>query len=385
MALMNTIESIPATRTTLHFNTPEKNAAHGRAVKMLLFSLLAGALVAWATPPVALVAGMIFAVCIGNPLQKSGHHFAKGLLQICVVMLGFGMNLPVILRAGWNGSLFAALTIGTTLALGYWIGGRLKINRNTSILISAGTAICGGSAIAAVGSVLAVTEGEIAVAMGTVFLLNAAALYLFPVMGHALHLSQHQFGTWAGVAIHDISSVVGAALAYGNDALETATAVKLSRTLWIVPLTLGLALWLHGAETTAGGRGGGRRCFTNAHTTGEGGDPVVHRLLPARIGGPQLHPGRGCVVTGDRACGEGRADAGALPHRGEPHAGGVAHGGVEGGSAGDAALGVHQRGIAAVYCLCAGALTAVLPAQGWHLAWVCYIDAAIIPNIIHPL
>ena len=125
-------------------------------------------------------------------------------------MLGFGMNLPIILRAGWNGSLFTALTIGTTLLLGYWIGKRLEVNRNTSILISAGTAICGGSAIAAVGSVLSVTEGEIAVAMGTVFVLNAVALYLFPFLGHVLHLSQHQFGVWAGVGIHDISSVVGA-------------------------------------------------------------------------------------------------------------------------------------------------------------------------------
>lgn len=209
----------------------------GRAA---LFALLASCLIGWATPPVALVAGMLFALCLGNPYHHQGHKIAKRLLQICVVMLGFGMNLPVILRAGWNGSLFAALTIGTTLLLGYWIGRRLDINRNTSILISAGTAICGGSAIAAVGSVLAVTEGEIAVAMGTVFLLNAIALYLFPFMGHALHLSQHQFGVWAGVAIHDVSSVVGAALPYGSDALETATAVKLSRTLWIVPLTLAL-------------------------------------------------------------------------------------------------------------------------------------------------
>jgi uncharacterized integral membrane protein (TIGR00698 family) len=202
-------------------------ASPGRAAKVVVFVLIAAGLIAWATPPVALIAGMIFTLCLGNPFHHRGHKIAKRLLQICVVMLGFGMNLPVI---------------GTTLLLGYWIGRRLDINRNTSILISAGTAICGGSAIAAVGSVLAVTEGEIAVAMGTVFLLNAVALYLFPFLGHALHLSQHQFGVWAGVAIHDVSSVVGAALPYGSDALETATAVKLSRTLWIVPLTLGLVI-----------------------------------------------------------------------------------------------------------------------------------------------
>jgi uncharacterized integral membrane protein (TIGR00698 family) len=214
--------------------------APNHTAKIIVFMLVAAALIVWATPPVALIAGIIFALCLGNPFHHRGHKIAKYLLQICVVLLGFGMNLPVILRAGWNGSLFAALTIGTTLSLGYWIGRRLDINRNTSILISAGTAICGGSAIAAVGSVLAVTEGEIAVAMGTVFLLNAVALYLFPFLGHAMHLNQHQFGIWAGVAIHDVSSVVGAALPYGKEALETATAVKLSRTLWIIPLTLGL-------------------------------------------------------------------------------------------------------------------------------------------------
>jgi uncharacterized integral membrane protein (TIGR00698 family) len=229
---------------TLHSENKSTSwiASPSHTAKVIVFVLVAAGLIAWATPPVALVAGMIFTLCLGNPFHHRGHKIAKRLLQICVVMLGFGMNLPVILRAGWNGSLFAALTISTTLLLGYWIGRRLDINRNTSMLISAGTAICGGSAIAAVGSVLAVTEGEIAVAMGTVFLLNAIALYLFPFLGHALHLSQHQFGIWAGVAIHDVSSVVGATLPYGNDALETATAVKLSRTLWIVALTLGLVI-----------------------------------------------------------------------------------------------------------------------------------------------
>jgi uncharacterized integral membrane protein (TIGR00698 family) len=158
------------------------------------------------------------------------------------VLLGFGMNLPVVLRLGLNGSLFAAATICATLLLGYWLGGRLALNKKTTALISAGTAICGGSAIAAVGSVIAVTEAEIAVAIGTVFLLNAVALYAFPFIGHALNLSQAQFGLWSGVAIHDISSVVGAAMSYGPDSLETATAVKLSRTLWIVPLTLFMAM-----------------------------------------------------------------------------------------------------------------------------------------------
>lgn len=201
----------------------------------------------------ALVVGMIFALIFGVPFPSHGPRLSKTLLQVCVVLLGFSMNLPVVLRAGLNGSLFAVATIGATLLLGFWLGGRLALNSKTSALISAGTAICGGSAIAAVGSVIVVTEAEIAVAIGTVFLLNAAALYLFPLVGHALHLSQTEFGLWAGVAVHDISSVVGAAMSYGSGSLETATAVKLSRTLWIAPLTLGMALWFRRKLTDAPG------------------------------------------------------------------------------------------------------------------------------------
>ena len=138
--------------------------------------------------------------------------------------------------------MFAAITIGATLALGYWLAGRLSLDRKTTVLISARTAICGGSAIAAVGLVIGVTEAEIAVVIGTVFLLNAAALYLFSFLGHALLLSQGQFGLWSGVAIHDISSVVGPAVSYGLNCLQTATAVKLSQTIWIVPLPLLMAM-----------------------------------------------------------------------------------------------------------------------------------------------
>ena len=156
-----------------------------------------------------------------------------------MVFLGFGMDLPVVLRTGLQGAGLAAATIAMTLGLGWVLGKRLGIERKVSALISAGTAVCGGSAIAAVGSVIGVDESEISVAMGTVFILNAAALYVFPVVGHSLGLTQIQFGTWAGIAIHDISSVVGASAHYGLDALHTATAVKLSRALWIIPLALG--------------------------------------------------------------------------------------------------------------------------------------------------
>ena len=223
-------------------NVPGTPAPH--PVRIIILVLTAISLVIWASPPVALIAGILFTLAIGHPFVHWNHKITKWLLQICVVLLGFGMNLPVVLRLGLNGSLFAAATIGATLTLGYWLGRKLALDRKTTVLISAGTAICGGSAIAAVSSVIAATEAEIAVSIGTIFLLNAVALYLFPVAGHLLHLSQAQFGLWAGVAIHDISSVVGAGLSYGPDALTTATAVKLSRTLWIVPLTLVLAFAL---------------------------------------------------------------------------------------------------------------------------------------------
>jgi uncharacterized integral membrane protein (TIGR00698 family) len=194
------------------------------------------------SPPVALALGIGLALTVGNPFLSFSKQGAKWLLQGCVVALGFGMNLAVVLEVGKSGLIFAAGSILLTLVLGALVGHWLRINTRTSALISAGTAICGGSAVAAVGSVIGAVEGEITVAMGTTFLLNAVALYLFPVVGHALHLSQTQFGTWAGIAIHDISSVVGAASHYGQTALETATAVKLSRALWIVPVAFGAAL-----------------------------------------------------------------------------------------------------------------------------------------------
>ncbi len=192
----------------------------------------------WGSPPLALALGIALGLTHENPFSAIGKRANKPLLQTSVVLLGFGMNLTVVLEAGRNGLLFAAASILLTLALGALVGRLLSITPKTSALISSGTAICGGSAIAAVGSVIGAAEGEMSVAMGTTFLLNAVALYVFPLVGHALSLSQPQFGTWAGVAIHDISSVVGAASHYGYEALQTATAVKLSRTLWIVPLAL---------------------------------------------------------------------------------------------------------------------------------------------------
>jgi uncharacterized integral membrane protein (TIGR00698 family) len=213
-----------------------------RGARQALFMTAAAfCLTPWVSPPLALALGAILALSHENPFAPLGKKVSAKLLQVCVVFLGFGMDLPVVLRTGLQGGGLAAATIVTTLGLGWTLGKRLGIDGKVSALISAGTAICGGSAIAAVGSVIGVGESEISVAMGTVFILNAAALYVFPVVGHTLGLTQLQFGTWAGVAIHDISSVVGASAHYGLDALHTATAVKLSRALWIIPLCLSAA------------------------------------------------------------------------------------------------------------------------------------------------
>ncbi len=195
----------------------------------------------WASPGLALALGLAFALILDNPYRDSGSRYVRWLLQASVVLLGFGVDLEAVLRVGTHGILFAAVTIFATFTLGYWLAKLLGINRKISLLISAGTAICGGSAIAAVGSAVDADKSEMSVAMGTVFLLNAVALFLFPFLGHVLHLSQGQFGTWAGVAIHDVSSVTGAASAYGDEALQVATIVKLSRVLWILPVTFAAA------------------------------------------------------------------------------------------------------------------------------------------------
>lgn len=192
----------------------------------------------YASPGTALAAGIVLALLLENPYQAIGRQASKWLLQASVVLLGFGMNLNVVLQTGEMGLLFAAATITGAFALGFFLTRWFGIERRIGALITAGTAICGGSAIAAVGSSIDAHEGEMSVALGTVFMLNAVALYLFPPLGHFLGMTQVQFGEWAGMAIHDISSVVGAASVYGISALHTAIAVKLSRALWIVPVAI---------------------------------------------------------------------------------------------------------------------------------------------------
>ena len=209
----------------------------------------------WSSPATALALGIAVAVGAGNPWPRATAPASRLSLQVSVVLLGFAMDLHTMLAVGAQGLLFAAGTIAGTLALGWTVGRLLGIESRVSLLIASGTAICGGSAIAAVGSSIEASEAQMSVAMGTVFLLNAVALYLFPWLGHSLALSPGQFGTWAGVAIHDISSVVGAAALYGGGALVTATAVKLARALWIVPLTAAAAgVHAHSRRPTRGVR-----------------------------------------------------------------------------------------------------------------------------------
>lgn len=199
--------------------------------------------VSFMTPPVALFLGLLFALICGQPCQKFNKKASKKLLQYAVVGLGFGMNLHQSLASGKEGMMFTIVSVAGTMLIGMLVGYKLlKVNKTTSYLISSGTAICGGSAIAAVGPVIKAKDSEMSVALATVFVLNAIALFIFPVIGHWLDLSQQQFGMWAAIAIHDTSSVVGAGTAYGEEALQVATTIKLTRALWIIPLTLVTAL-----------------------------------------------------------------------------------------------------------------------------------------------
>ena len=206
--------------------------------KALFVLAVAVSLTSFATPGFALAIGLAVALTVGNPWPAATKTVSKPLLQASVVFLGFGTNLLAMLGAAREGLLIAACTIGLTFLLGAALRRLLQVQPMTSTLLSAGTAICGGSAIAAVAAATSAAEAEIAVALGTVFMLNAVALFVFPPIGHLLGLSQVQFGMWAGIAIHDVSSVVAAASVYGQEALQTATVVKLSRTLWIVPVAL---------------------------------------------------------------------------------------------------------------------------------------------------
>jgi uncharacterized integral membrane protein (TIGR00698 family) len=213
--------------------------------KILFVFTLVLSLTGILSPPLALLSGILFGLLFTHPYAQPSRTAARILLQVSVVALGFGMNLFEVLKAGRSGFIYTALGISFAFLVGTALAKLLQVRGNTSLLITTGTAICGGSAIAAIGPILQANEEEMAVSLGTVFILNSVALLIFPPIGKALHLSQSQFGLWAALAIHDTSSVVGAATKYGPQALIVGTTVKLARALWIVPLALFTAAMKH--------------------------------------------------------------------------------------------------------------------------------------------
>lgn len=215
-----------------------KNREKTLGAKIAFIIAMVLCLSSFISSPVALALGFLFAWLIGQPFALLSRKLVSNLLKIAVVGLGFGMNLQETLRVGKDGLLLTIGTICFIFVAGYFIGRWLRLQRKTTHLISSGTAICGGSAIAAISPVINASERDISVSLGVIFLLNSIALLVFPSIGHLFQLSQHQFGLWSAIAIHDTSSVVGAAFAYGDEALKVATTVKLSRALWIIPMSL---------------------------------------------------------------------------------------------------------------------------------------------------
>lgn len=211
--------------------------------KIIFIILLALSATPFVTAPVSLLAGIVFGLTAGNPWRRQSSTWSKWLLQVSVVGLGFGLGIGQIWTTGRQAVFYTVIGIAATILTGKLIGMLFKINPNISTLISFGTAICGGSAIAAMAPVIKSNDDETAVSLATVFSLNSIALFLFPYLGHIFHLSQKQFGLWAALSIHDTSSVIGAAAVYGGTSLAIATTVKLARAVWIAPIALG-AGWL---------------------------------------------------------------------------------------------------------------------------------------------
>lgn len=223
-------------------NKPESNGDDesdpGRNIvtKLLFIAIALFCLTPFVSPPIALFMGLMIAQFVGHPFLEYNYKSTQLLLKISIIGLGFGMNVYSAFKAGKEGISFTVVSIIATLVFGYLLGRLLKIENKTAYLVSTGTAICGGSAIAAVSPIIKAEQKEISVALGAVFILNSIALIVFPFIGHKIQLSQSQFGLWCAIAIHDTSSVVGAASNYGAQSLEMATTVKLARALWIIPV-----------------------------------------------------------------------------------------------------------------------------------------------------
>lgn len=230
-------------------------------VMIFPFDLVFGEKYNFISPPVALFVGLLFAFVFGIPYPKFNKKLSKYLLQASVVGLGFGMNLQKSLQSGAEGMVFTIISVIGVMVIGVWLGRYMNIDGKTSYLISSGTAICGGSAIAAVGPVLKANENEMAVSLGVIFILNAIALFIFPPLGHLFGLTQTQFGTWAAIAIHDTSSVVGAGASFdqmyfpgSTEACDLATLIKCTRALWIIPLAF-FTMWFFRDKNKRGGEG----------------------------------------------------------------------------------------------------------------------------------
>lgn len=209
-------------------------------------------MMSYITAPMALFCGILFAFLkIEKPFEFK--RYSSPLLQYSVVLMGFGMSLQQVIEVSSKGILLTACSVLLVFLFGMLLGKWLKVDRNTAMLISSGTAICGGSAIAAVSPIINAKDNQISFALTVVFVLNAIALFIFPPLGHALNMEETNFGYWTAIAIHDTSSVVGAGAAYGNEALQTAVAVKLARTLWIIPLSF-LVLWLNRRNNAVKGK-----------------------------------------------------------------------------------------------------------------------------------
>lgn len=202
---------------------------------ILFFVLILLSFSPYISPPIALLLGILFVNIFGNTFKNTAT-YTKKILQYSIIGLGFGINFNQALKAGSNGILFTISTIILVIVLGFFLGKILKIDKTITQLISVGTAICGGSAIASISPIIKANNHQNSVALGIVFVLNAIALFIFPEIGHFFHLTQNQFGIWSAIAIHDTSSVVGAASKFGNESLQVATTVKLLRALWIIPI-----------------------------------------------------------------------------------------------------------------------------------------------------
>ncbi len=249
---------------------------------VLMLAAAAFSLTPWCNTQMALGAGILLALLGLVPRDIPTQELAKFLIQIAVVLLGFKLDLGDLVKAGIPGILLAASAIGAVLALGLLLKRALRVERDVSAMITTGTAICGGSAIAALSSAIRATPSATAVAMATVFILNAAALYLYPWIGQLLDMSHRQFGAWAGIAIHDFSSVVGAATEYdrltgSSDTLAMAVVVKMCRIIWLVPLVLAMAWSRRDASAGTGRRGLPIPWFVLLFLLAS----VLHTLIPA--------------------------------------------------------------------------------------------------------